>query len=65
MFIWTMLTIGNAWMLVMYNREYFYRIAGPKVMPHSGIPWSQLSGVEDFFIPRTMRLQFPGYFSLK
>jgi sterol O-acyltransferase len=56
MFIWTMLSIGNAWMMVLYNREYFYRIAGPKTTV-------AVHGVEDFFIPRTFRLQFPHLFT--
>ena len=69
MFIWTMLSLGNAFMMVLYNREYFYRIAGPKTQPSSpsthSAPalWSDLGGMEDFFIPRTFRLQFPGLFS--
>ena len=64
MFIWIMLSIGNAIMMVLYNREFFYRISGPKTAP-SGILWSEINGLEDFFIPRTFRLQFPDYFPIR
>jgi hypothetical protein len=60
MFMWLTLSIGNAWLMVLYAREYFARHYGPPTAP-DGRPWTDL-GVYDFFVPRTFRLQYPELF---
>jgi hypothetical protein len=53
-FMWLTLAIGNGWLMVLYAREYFAR----------QIPDPALDGTwEDFFVPRTFRVQFPQYFN--
>lgn len=53
-FMWMMLAIGNGWLMVLYAREYFAR---QTVLAEPVDPW------EDFFVPRTFKIQFPQYFS--
>jgi sterol O-acyltransferase len=62
MFMWFTLSIGTAGLMVLYCREYFYRARGPANDPITGLPWSKVSN--DFFIPRTYRLQFPEQFKI-
>jgi len=56
-FMWIMLATGNAFLMVLYIREYFTRLKGvPPVDPLSGLPWADL-GWSDFTVPRTFRIQ--------
>lgn len=52
-FMWMMLAIGNGWLMVLYAREYFVRQL-PQETPIED-PW------EKFFVPRTLKIQFPDY----
>ena len=58
--MWISLSIGNAWLMVLYTREYYARTAGPAANP-AGDPWESL-GIYDFFVPRTLRFQYPEWF---
>jgi sterol O-acyltransferase len=61
MFMWLTLSIGTAGLMVLYCREFYYRARGPALDPTTGMPWDQLG--DDFFVPRTYRLQFPERFA--
>lgn len=55
-FMWMMLTIGNASLMVLYCREYFARAKNiPPTDPWTGAPWKDVE--LDFWIPRTFRIQ--------
>jgi hypothetical protein len=56
-FMWMTLAIGNGWLIVLYARE-FYNREGPAPPGLEGT-W------EDFFVPRTMRIQIPELFQPK
>ena len=60
-FMWLMLTTGNAMLMVLYMREYFMRSHGPAIDMASKRAYSDM-GINDFFIPRTLRIQFLDFF---
>ncbi len=54
-FMWLMLSTGNAMLMVMYCREYYVR--------HHPSSLGSTLDFHDFMVPRTFRIQFPNYFS--
>ena len=57
-FMWIMLATGNAFLMVLYIREYFCRARNsPPLDPISGKSWEEL-GFWDVVVPRTYRVQF-------
>ncbi len=54
-FMWLMLSTGNAMLMVMYCREYYVR--------HHPSSAGTAFDFNDFMVPRTFRTQFPEYFS--
>ena len=61
-FMWLMLTTGNAMLMVSYMREYFMRSHGPITDSISNKAFNEM-GINDYFIPRTLRIQFPELFT--
>ena len=56
-FMWIMLATGNAFLMVLYIREYFCRLKNtPPADPLSGMSWGEL-GWWDVLVPRTYRIQ--------
>ena len=60
--MWLMLTTGNAMLMVLYMREYFMRSHGPITDSISNKAFNEM-GINDYFIPRTLRIQFPELFT--
>ena len=60
-FMWLMLTTGNAMLMVLYMREYFMRSHGPPIDAATSRPYTDM-GINDYLIPRTLRIQFPAHF---
>jgi hypothetical protein len=56
-----MLTTGNAMLMVLYMREYFIRSHGHVIDSTSKRAFNEM-GINDCFIPRTLRIQFPELF---